>query len=331
MVFFMCTSIAMTRDCFYFGRNMDWECGMGEQVVVTPRRFPFRFRKAQPMERHYAMLGMGMLDVGYPLYAEASNEKGLCMAGRNFPQNAWYATQPDPVKNNISPFELIPWVLGQCATLGEARCLLENTFLVAIPFSPQLNVSPLHWHIADRSGSIVLESTRDGMHIYDNPVGVVTNNPPFPFQMQNLCQYLNLSPGTPSNCFSAIDGLEPFGYGLGSVGLPGDFSPASRFVKAAYLAANSICHGDEESCLSQFFHLLGAVAMVRGSVVTPEGKLETTTYTCCINVTKGRYYYTSYHNSGLTGVDLYSEDLEGERLVCYPIEQKAAVKWQNRR
>lgn len=327
----MCTSIAMARDDFYFGRNMDWSCGFGERVVVTPRRFPFAFRRAGSMDRHFAMIGMGMLDVGYPMYAEASNEKGLCMAGLNFPQNAWYSPQPDPVKHNISPFELIPWVLGQCASLREARCLLENTHLIAIPFSPKIPLGTLHWHIADKTGSIVLESTKDGMAIYDDPVGVMTNNPPFPFQMQNLCQYMNLNPGTPQNCFSSIDGLEPFGYGLGSVGLPGDFSPASRFVKAAYLSANSICQGDEDSCLSQFFHLLGSVAMVRGSVVMPDGGLEMTTYTCCINATKGHYYYTSYHNSGLTAVDLYQEDLEGRELILYPIEQKASIRWQNRR
>lgn len=326
----MCTSIAMTGDCFYFGRNMDWSCGFGERVVITPRHYPFHFRKSVEMDSHYAMVGMGMLDVGYPMYAEASNEKGLCMAGLNFPRNAWYSTQLDPVKNNISPFELIPWVLGQCANLQEARCLLENTHLVAIPFSRQVDLAPLHWHIADRSGSIVLESTKDGMHVYDNPVGVMTNNPPFPFQMENICQYMNLTPATPSNCFSKIAGLEPFGYGLGSVGLPGDFSPASRFVKAAWLSANSTCQKDEESCLSQFFHLLGAVSMVRGSVVMPDGQLEMTTYTCCINATRGHYYYTSYHNSGLTAVDMHKEDLDGRELIQYPMEQKISVKWQNR-
>ncbi|NBK77503.1 linear amide C-N hydrolase [bacterium D16-76] len=327
----MCTSIAMARGDFFFGRNMDWDCGFGERVAITPRRFPFDFRKARPMHRHYAMIGMGALTSAYPLYAEASNEKGLCMAGLNFPQNAWYSPKIDPVKNNISPFELIPWVLGQCATVGEARCLLENTHLVSIPYSDKVALSPLHWHIADKSGSIALESTKDGMHVYDNPLGVMTNNPPFPFQLQNVCQYLNLDPGTPRNCFSSIDGLEPFGYGLGSVGLPGDFSPASRFVKAAYLAVNSICHGDEDSCVAQMFHLLGSVAMVRGSVVAPGGELEMTTYTCAINATKGRYYFTSYHNSGLTGVELFQEDLEGEKLVTYPLEEKACVNWLNRR
>lgn len=320
----------MARDDFYFGRNMDWHCGYSERVVVTPRRYPFAFRKAPPMPSHYAMIGMGMLDSSYPMYAEASNEKGLCMAGLNFPQNAWYSPQTDPVKNNISPFEIIPWVLGQCATLQEARCLLENTHLIAIPYSPQVPLATLHWHIADKTGSLVLECTKDGMHLYDNPLGVMTNNPPFPFQLQNACQYMNLTPGTPCNCFSTIGGLEPFGLGLGSVGLPGDFSPASRFVKAAYLSFNSICQGDENSCLAQFFHLLDSVSMVRGSVVMPDGQMEVTIYACCVNATKGRYYYCSYQNRGLVGVDLFQEDLEGRSLIEYPMEQKGTVKWLNR-
>ena len=327
----MCTSIAMKTRDFYFGRTMDLNFELEQRIVLTPRNYPLHFRRAGTANRHYAVLGMATVIDGYPLYADGVNEKGLCVAALNFPDNAYYPPEERPGNTHVSPFEFCLWLLSKCASVSEAREYLKTTRLIAIPFSSAVPLAPLHWHIGDKSESIVLESTRDGLKLYDNPVGVLTNNPSFEFQMTNLSQYLNLTTHCPDNCFTKAASVRPFGQGLGSFGLPGDFSPASRFVKAAYLAANSICHGDEESCLSQFFHLLGAVAMVRGSVVTPEGKLETTTYTCCINVTKGRYYYTSYHNSGLTGVDLYSEDLEGERLVCYPIEQKAAVKWQNRR
>lgn len=325
----MCTSIAITRDNFYFGRNMDLDYEFGERVVVTPRRYPITFRKAGPLDSHYALIGMATVEAGYPLYAEASNEKGLCIAGLNFPGNAWYSPQLDPIKSNVSPFELPLWILGQCASLEEARCLLGNTHLTAIPFSRQLPLAPLHWHIADRTGSIVLECTREGTQIYDNPVGVMTNNPPFSFHLANICQYMNLLPGTPDNCFSTVAGLQPFGYGLGSVGLPGDFSPASRFVKAAYLAMNSACEKDEKSCVSQFFHLLGSVSMVRGSVIVPNGGLEMTTYTCCINADKGHYYYSSYSNSQITGVDLFREDLSGAGLVQYPLRKTPQIAWEN--
>ncbi len=325
----MCTSIAMAKNGFYFGRNMDLNYEFGERVVITPRNYPFSFRMAEELPRHYAIIGMARTENGYPLYAEAANEKGLCIAGLNFPENAWYSPMPDPVKTNVSPFELIPWLLGRCANLTEARHLLNRTHLIAIPFSPDLPLSPLHWHIADKTGSIVLESTKEGIFVYDNPVGVMTNNPPFPFQLQNLCQYMNLMPGTPDNCFSTVSGLKPFGQGLGSVGLPGDFSPASRFVKAAYLSLNSVCRENEESCIAQLFHLLDSVAMVRGSVIIPDKQLDITTYSCCIDADRGRYYYRSYENSGIAGVDLYHENLDTKALIPYPLKRKTSIAWEN--
>ena len=264
----MCTSIAMKTNDFYFGRTMDLEYSFNECVVFTPRNYPVSFRKAGMMKHHYALLGMASIAEGFPLYAEAVNEKGLCIAGLNFPDNAYYPPEEKKECSNISPFELILWLLGQCATADEVKKLLSTTHLVHIPFSEEIPLSPLHWHIADSETSLVLEMTRNGMEIFDDPMRVLTNNPGFPFQMTNACQYMNLTSGTPSNCFSTDVSLKPFGLGLGSFGLPGDFSPSSRFVKASYLCLNSVCENDESNSFAQFFHLLDAVSMVRGSVLT---------------------------------------------------------------
>lgn len=325
----MCTSIAMKRDHFYFGRNMDFQYEFGERIVITPRSYPFSFRRAGEMKRHYAMIGMATVMAGYPLYAEAANEKGLCIAGLNFPENAYYSTVPDSGKANVSPFELIPWLLGSCASLAEARKLLENTCLVAIPFSDKVPLAPLHWHIADKTGSIVLESVADGMRIYENPVGVMTNNPPFDFHMQNLSQYMNLTPKQPDNCFCTMTGLKPTSMGLGSVGLPGDFSSPSRFVKASYLLLNSDCKRDEESGLAQFFHLLASVSMVRGAVIVPDGRYEITTYSCCIDADQGIYYYTTYSNHQITAVCMDREDLTCAKLIEFPIRKKQRIFREN--
>ncbi|MBQ8536130.1 MAG: linear amide C-N hydrolase, partial [Clostridia bacterium] len=207
----MCTSLTLQTQDFYFGRNLDLECEFGQQVVITPRHYPVVLRKAGELVSHYALIGMAAVADNYPLYAEAANEKGLCIAGLNFPDNAWYSPQTDPSKANISPFELPLWLLGQCADLREARALLERTHLVAIDFSKEMPLSPLHWHIADASGSLTLEATREGMRIYDNPVGVLTNNPPFDFHLNNLRQYLNLPPLLPENRFHVDLALTPFG------------------------------------------------------------------------------------------------------------------------
>lgn len=325
----MCISIVMKTNAFYFGRNMDLDYGFGEHVVVTPRNYPFVFRKAGVLNHHYAMIGMASVAEGYPLYAEAANERGLCIAGLNFPDNAYYPQEEDPGKENISPFELIPWLLGKCASVAEAKELLARTHLLAIPFSDNMPLATLHWHIADRESSIVLESTRDGMHIYDNPVHVLTNNPTFPFHMTNLSQYLNLHVTPPENCFSEHADIRPFGKGLGSFGLPGDFSPASRFVKAAYLLLNSRCQPDEGSSVSQYFHLLDSVAVVNGSIVPHADSAYFTRYSCCMNVDEGIYYYKTYSNSQLTAVDMQHEDLDGTVLREFPLVTSQQVAWAN--
>ncbi len=325
----MCTSIAMKTQDFYFGRTMDFEYNFNECVVYTPRNYPLPFRKAGILDKHYAILGIATVEEGYPLYADAVNEKGLCIAGLNFPDNAYYPPKVEPNSSNISPFEIILWILGKCASVEEAKKLLASTHLVSIPFSERLPLSPLHWHIADSQSSIVLEATKTGMELHDNPVGVLTNNPSFGFQTTNLCQYMNLISGSPKNCFSNIKSLVPFGQGLGCFGLPGDYSPASRFVKAAYLSLNSICEKDEMSSISQFFHILDSVSMIRGSVITPENLYDITTYSCCMNATKGIYYYKTYSNSQITGIDMNRENPDSDLLRTYPLVSAQQIAWAN--
>lgn len=325
----MCTSIALTTGSFYFGRNLDLECQFGERVVITPRNYPFQFRRAGEMTGHYAMIGMAAVADGYPLYAEAGNEKGLCMAGLNFPGYAYYPEAEKADQANVAPFELIPWVLGQCASVDEAEALLSETHLSGISFSENMPITPLHWHIADRNRSVVLEAVRDGMHIYDNPVGVMTNSPAFDFHMTNLRQYMNLTAAYPDNRFSDRIELKPFGVGMGGIGLPGDCSPISRFVRAAFLKLNSVSGTDEESSTARFFHLLDAVAMPDGIVATESGRYEFTVYSSCISADKGIFYYKTYENNQLTAVDMRRENLDGAELTEYPLERRQRIAWMN--
>lgn len=316
----MCTSLAWRNGDFYFGRNLDLEVAFGQRVVITPRRHLLSLRREKPMARHYAMIGMATVMDGCPLYAEAANEKGLCMAGLNFPQNASYAAEETPGKHHIAPFELPWWLLGQCATVQEARVLLACTQVMDIPFSESVPNSPLHWHVADKREAIAVECMADGMHIHDDPVGVLTNNPPFDFHRQNLTQYMGLTAQWPVNRMTDRVNLQPFGRGLGGFGLPGDASPASRYVRAAFLKLNSACEESEEASVAHFFHLLDAAAMTKGSVMAPGGGWEHTLYTCCINGDEGVYYYKTYGNNQLTAVHLHNANLEGETLVEFPLE-----------
>lgn len=309
----MCTSLSMNSGGFCFGRNMDIEFKFNADIVIMPRRYPLNFRKAGEMTDHYAITGTALLAEGYPLYADAMNEKGLCMAGLSFPDSRL----SERIDNNIgiSPFELIPWVLSQCADISEARALLQHTSLAEIPFSANIPLTPLHWHIADKNGSLVLESTTDGVRIYDDPIGVLTNSPPFPFHLTNFRQYLHLSPDYPDNITFGKTTLSPFGRGFGTIGLPGDFSPASRYVRAAYLKLNSPEVSSENELITQTLHILRNVAMPYGSVKTEDGRYELTDYSCCMSGSV--YYFCGYNDSSLRAVDMSHEDLDGNTLIVY--------------
>lgn len=312
----MCTAVGFGKNNFYFGRTLDYDFSYGDKITVTPRRYRFDYGAAGTSSEHYAMIGMAHIADGYPLYYDCVNEKGLGMAGLNFVGNARYG-KPVAGKYNIPPHEFIPFVMGRCQSLDEARALLEKINLIDGAFSDKYPVAELHWIISDKGGSLVVESTASGMHVYDNPTGVLTNNPEFPQQMLQLNNYMNLSPKEPENHFCGDLPLKPYSRGMGAIGLPGDLSSESRFARAAFVKSNSVCGDSESECVSQFFHILGAVDCPRGCCELADGKYQITRYTCCCNCGKGIYYYTTYANHQISAVDMHREDLNSGRLICY--------------
>lgn len=324
----MCTAATYTTKDHYFGRNLDLEFSYNETVTVTPRNYPFQFRKVKALESHYAMIGMAFVVDNYPLYYDATNEKGLSMAGLNFPENADYKQEAEG-KDNVTPFEFIPWILGQCSTIKEVKELLGRINLININFSEKLPLSPLHWMISDRNESITVESVKEGMKIYDNPVGILTNNPTFDIQIFNLNNYVNVTREVPENRFSSAIALDAYSRGMGGIGIPGDLSSSSRFVKAAFTKLNSVSGTSESESISQFFHILGSVNQERGCVRLAEDTYEITIYSSCCNVDKGVYYYKTYENSQITGVDMHNENLDNQSLVSYPLIKEQQIKIQN--
>ena len=314
----MCTAITYKTKDHYFGRNLDLELSYGEKVVITPRNYPFSFVHEPGIKIHPAIIGMGIIVDGYPLYFDATNENGLSMAGLNFPGNADYK-EFNEGKNNIASYEFIPWVLSICKNITEVRKLLSNLIVTKDSFSNEYSPSPLHWIISDRNESIVVEPTYEGVKIYDNPVGVLTNNPTFDYQMFNLNNYMNLSINPLVNTFSKELKLENYSRGMGGIGVPGDLSSMSRFVKATFTKLNSVSGESEIESVSQFFHILGSVSQQRGLVYLGDGKYEITVYSSCCNMDKGIYYYTTYENSRINGVDMKKENLEGDKLISYPL------------
>ena len=324
----MCTAAIYKTDCFYFGRNLDLDFHYHEEVTITPRAFPFHFRNGKTLENHYAMIGMATVEKDYPLYYEATNEMGLSLAGLNFPGNAVYYPWEEG-KDNIAPFELIPWILGQCANTNQALEKLDSLNLWNVSFSEDFPASPLHWMLADRDNCIVFEAMTDGLKIHENPAGVLTNNPPFDFHMYNLARYMHVTAAAPENRFSEKLQLKPFSIGMGSIGLPGDMSSPSRFVKAAFTRLNSNSGSGELESVSQFFHILGSVAQQRGLTQTGKDRFEYTLYSSCCSADKGIYYYTTYENSQITGVSMHHVNLESNQLFRYPLVLEQQIRMEN--
>lgn len=324
----MCTAATYKTNDFYFGRTLDYESSYGEEIVIMPRNFRLEFLSEGICEKHYAVIGTAHIAGGYPLFYDAVNEKGLCMAGLNFVGNAHYFKNKNG-KSNIAQYEFIPWILGKCTSTDEAKELISNINITDTPFSEHMPVGQLHWIIADKNSAITVESVSDGIKVYDNPLGVLTNNPPFDEQMFRLNDYMHLSSRQPKNTFSDKLKLKAYSRGMGAIGLPGDLSSQSRFVRVAFVKANSVSGKGETESVSQFFHILGSVDQPRGCCEVADGKYEITIYTSCCNADKGIYYYTTYDNHRISAVDMRKESLDGNELISYPMITEEKINYQN--
>ncbi len=314
----MCTAISLQLNSHYFGRNLDLEYGYNETVTVTPRYFPFSFRHTGLIAEHYAMIGMATVVDGYPLYYEATNELGLSVAGLNFPRLAHYG-KPVAGKLNVAVFEFIPWLLSQYPSVAAVRGILDELTIVDTPYNADFPSTPLHWIIADKDECLVLEPMADGLKWYDNPIGVMTNAPEFPYHLTHLKDYQHLSPLPPENRFSFAADMTPYSGAMGAVGLPGDWSSASRFIRAAFVTLNSPVYPTEKENVNQFFRILQSVAMPMGSIQIKPGLHDITRYSCCCNTQSGKYYYTTYENSRITCIDMHNADLNSKTLTLYSL------------
>lgn len=323
----MCTSVSFLTKDHYFGRTLDMEVSYNEKVIIMPRNYNLKLKLSNELNNHYAIIGMGIVVDNYPLYYDATNEKGLSIAGLNFSVTARYGELVND-KNNIGAFELIPWILGNCSSVDEVRDLLAETNIVNMDFNEKYKSAQLHWMISDRDYSIVLECVDDGMKIYYNPVHVLTNNPEFPMQIFNLNNYMNITREEPETRFAEGLNLNNYSRGMGAIGLPGDLSSMSRFVRATFTRLNSVCGESENESISQFFHILNSVSQQNGCVRVGES-FEKTIYSSCCNTDKGIYYYTTYNNNQISAVDINRENLDRDDLIIYNLVDEQQIAFQN--
>lgn len=323
----MCTAISLQLHHHMFGRNLDLEYCFHESVTITPRYFPFIFRKAKGMEKHFAMIGMATVEQNYPLYYDATNEAGLSVAALNFLGNAHYSCDPGR-HYTVAPFEVIPWILCQCSNVAEAKALMENTAIAPMEFSSKYPATDLHWMVSDSDRSMVIEPLEDGLKCIDNPFQVLTNNPPFSFHQDNVQQYMQLNNLPPKNQLLPLRDITPFSRGMGALGLPGDLSSPSRFIRALFVRNYSVCPPSTEASVHQFFHLLGAVEQQAGCVKLGD-KFEKTIYSSCCDTDKGVYYYRTYENPKIRGVYMHRHNLDGTRLAAFPLDKNYEISIVN--
>ena len=318
----MCTGIRFTDadGAMYFGRNLDWTQGYGERVVMTPpaARVPAAFPRPDDGGRGHAVIGMGILVGDLPLYFDCGNDAGLAVAGLNFPQSNRYATEPSPGGVNVAAYEFPFWVARNFSTVDGVREALRGVTIVARPVNEQLPVASLHWLIGDRTGSIVVECLEDGVHVYENDVDVLTNEPTFEWQRVNLRNYLTMTESEPAPATWGDATLAPFGSGMGLQGMPGDYSGPARFVKAAFVNTHYPVQKGECENVTRLFRTLGSVFVPDGCARMGDGAFERTLYTSCFSASSLTYYHAAYDDLSIRAYPLASCDLSATEPVIVP-------------
>ena len=308
----MCTTANINLNGkFIFGRTLDLECAFGDGVVLVPRNFPIKLRSGKIILRHTAFLGMAAIRDGFPLFADGMNEYGLCIAGLNFPDSDEYAKHTSRNKTNLAPFEIIPYLLSMAKSADEAAGLIKDAHIVSIPFSDTIENTPLHYHVSDGVCGFIIEWTDGALHVYEDKVGVLTNSPPYPYQLYNLAHYLNIGREEAQNSH----GARVFGKGLMAHGLPGDYSPTSRFAKAAWLCQTKNAPDGCELAVAESF--MRAVAPPYGSIITENGKMHFTRYISLMQPSDSSYNVI-FPKNGCESVKAKKEslDLDSLKILC---------------
>lgn len=329
----MCTGLNLvTKNGEHiFGRSLDVICSYGESINIVPRNFNWlNVVDNKSYQTKYAIIGMSIVVNNHPLFFDGTNEKGLAGAGLNFLSFAKFSEEAIEGKNNISASDFLLWALGNFSNLEELKIALENLNLVNKGINEKISVQGLHWIFTDLTGkSIVVENMEDGMHVYDNLVGVLTNDPTFPWQITNLNQYVPLSAEEPSKKKIVDLNISPYGHGLGMCGMPGDYSPAARFVRTVFFKNNIACAEDEKSGVTAFFKILSTVNIPKGSEREKNGHMNYTSYKSAMCQESGTYYYTTYDNRRINAVSLFKEDLDSKEIINFKLNKEEDILFQN--
>ena len=300
----MCTSIYYeTKNHTHFlARTLDFAQEMNLTPVIIKNGHHFA-SQADPhgFTSKYTFLGAGRGET----FADGLNEQGLGIASLYFNENAVYSPKAKPGAINLASTEVISWVLGNVASVAEFKRVADRINVCQIANEFVKGVMPLHWILYDRQGgNLVVEITKSGMHLYDNPVGVMTNSPTFPWQLTNLSHYSNLQPNDfPAKKYGNYQ-IVSDGPGNGALGLPGDYTSTSRFVRTAFLRQYTDQAADARAGLVTLNHILNNVDIPRGVKVGENGLTDYTQYKGFMDLDHLTYYYLPYGQLTMSKVSL---------------------------
>lgn len=306
----MCTAVWFVDGDghYYFGRNLDWGYGYGQKVVVTPRGWQWRSRREGMVTVGSAIIGTAVLLDGMPMYFDCANERGLAVAGLSFAAGFAHYLPAQKGRTNIASFELPLWLTSCFSSVDEVEQAAARLVITDDQSSPRYAPSPLHWIVADGDRCVVLEQDDTGLHVYHDGFGVLTNQPGFDFHRQNMRNYMALSDPWPASRDMGSESVSPLGVGTGLLGMPGDTSSASRFVRAVFLNTNYPRQSGEKDNLTRLFRTLGSVAMVKGMSKMADGRYEYTLYTAGWSSATRTYSFSTYDDPTIRAFRL--EDLE---------------------
>ena len=258
-----------------------------------------------------------------PFVVEGINETGLSAGLFFFPQYGEYAPY-DSANNDktLCDMQFVSWVLSQFSTIDEVKTALNDIDLVTLNHK----IGSVHWRIAQPDGRmVVLEVVAGVPHFYENALGVLTNAPGFPWHMTNLNNYINLKSGSaPDNEIKAGITLQPLGHGSGMLGLPGDFTAPSRFVRATFFQTTSPTWDTGFETVVQAFHILNNFDIPVGSqhamADIPKGLPSATQFTAATDQTAMKLYYRTAWNSNIRCIDLKDIDFRKIAYQSHPLD-----------
>ncbi len=325
-----CTGILMQAEdrSAVNGRTVEFGINLDMSLAVVPRNISFVAKtpigKGMEYRSKYAAAGIYCFDD--PVLMDGINEKGLVAAAFYFSGYASYAKVTNQNrKKALSPIDFPHWILTQFATIDEVKEALSSVVIAPTIFKDWGKAPPpMHYIVYDRSGrSIVIEPVDGVLKVYENELGVITNSPTFDWQLTNLSNYINISPFNVDPHLLGGFELSTFGQGTGMIGLPGDFTPPSRFVRAVFFSATAIPSKNSEEAVEQTFHILNQFDIPLGSAREQGRRKVYYDHTLLTSVKSPKalkYFFRSYQNQAIQFIDLHQFDLNAKAIKAMKIQ-----------